>query len=172
MKQPFLLRQMRGRAPVCIGVAVLNFALALLLYSLYAGDVQMEQEIDAVYRQKTVTCSVTNLTGTQSDSLALPEWVIRLFLGDETFRADPHEIPFQNYIADPQAKVTLHGTLRETPLSLVGLTSLQPARELRAEEGCVITWLDGYSEEILSTQAAVCLLPEELYRRKRGRASL
>ena len=31
MKQPFLLRQMRGRAPVCIGVAVLNFALALLL---------------------------------------------------------------------------------------------------------------------------------------------
>lgn len=60
---------MRGRAPVCIGVAVLNFALALLLYSLYAGDVRMEQEIDAVYRQKTVTCSVTNLTGTQSDSL-------------------------------------------------------------------------------------------------------
>lgn len=167
MKQPFLLRQMRGRAPVCIGVAVLNFALALLLYSLYAGDVRMEQEIDAVYRQKTVTCSVTNLTGTQSDSLALPEWVIRLFLGDETFRADPHEIPFQNYIADPQAKVTLHGTLRETPVSLVGLTSLQPARELRAEEGCVITWLDGYSEEILSTQAAVCLLPEELYRQVR-----
>ena len=46
----------------------------------------MAARIEEVYDNLEVRCSVTNLTGTQSDQLNLPDWVLRLFDGEKIGR--------------------------------------------------------------------------------------
>ncbi|MDO4564922.1 MAG: hypothetical protein Q4C04_04845 [Clostridia bacterium] len=163
MKVPFLVRQIKGRRAVCLGVIAASLVLSVLICGLNAGEARMDREIEAVYRQKTVTCAVPDLTGAQSDSLDLAGWVVRLFFKDEAFPQGEYDAIFQTYITDASAKIRLKGELFEDSIPLVGLADLGADRSFRAEEGVVVNWFSGFGEDVLASKSAVCLLPIELY---------
>ena len=70
---------------------------------------QMAARIEEVYDNLEVRCSVTNLTGTQSDQLNLPDWVLRLFDGGKDLRQFPGQRPVRPLC--PGCAGAVHGVL-------------------------------------------------------------
>lgn len=80
---PYFFKQMRKRTSLCLVVVLTALAFSLALCMLQRSRDQMAARIEEVYDNLEVRCSVTNLTGTQSDQLNLPDWVLRLFDGEK-----------------------------------------------------------------------------------------
>lgn len=167
----YLLRQMLRQKAKCALVLGSGLVLALLLCVLHIGDLRMDRQIEQVYDNTRVLCEVTNLTGTQSENLDLPVWVLRVFSPEllkqldayQDFQMPEDEIPFSRYLTDIQVKTALTGgKCHQSPVTIHGLTSLDAARELRTEAGRVITWQDGFDEGIFLGDAPLCLIPQDL----------
>ena len=69
---PYFFKQMRKRTSLCLVVVLTALAFSLALCMLQRSRDQMAARIEEVYDNLEVRCSVTNLTGTQSDQLNLP----------------------------------------------------------------------------------------------------
>ncbi len=166
MRFPYLLQRLRRSPMPYLLTFTVSLAMALLLGLLALGDVRLSRKIDEVYQNTTVTCDVTNLTGTQADHLQLPAWVLRLLLGEKgpdmgpDYKANPLEARFQDYLIGGQAKLTLSAVYHGNAVSLIGITGLSADTMLRVENGCVITWREGYDGAVFSKEADACLVPE------------
>ena len=86
---PYFFKQMRKRTSLCLVVVLTALAFSLALCMLQRSRDQMAARIEEVYDNLEVRCSVTNLTGTQSDRLNLPEGLLRLFTTDITTANSP-----------------------------------------------------------------------------------
>lgn len=163
MFTPYLWKQLCRKMPGILLVPLMGLAAGCLLCVIHGSELKNAREVAAVYDRIDVPCTVTNLTGTQSDGLNLPIWVTDLFFADENPEASPQELAFSSLFRDPWAKATLRADLNGTNISLVGITGLEADKALRPENGCEITWLEPYGEEILKTDQLVCLVPQELW---------
>ena len=102
---PYFFKQMRKRTGLCLVVVLTALAFSLALCMLQRSRDQMAVRIEEVYDNLEVRCSVTNLTGTQSDRLNLPEWVLRLFTTGMT--TDVDSFMFGSILALDRADVAL-----------------------------------------------------------------
>lgn len=144
-------------AAICLLALVISLALSILQMSIN----QMTQQREALYDQMEVQCAVTNLTGTQTDNLSLPSWVVDLFFSDVTTVAgQPQDRAFSSYVRDVCVKKTI---TTQSKRALSGVSSLAADPKMRADNGCKIIWLDGYDAGIFTGESFVCLIPEELY---------
>lgn len=146
------------RTPVpAIAVALFAAILAAVLCGLQAANEQEENNYQEICRTVPVTVSVSNLSGTSTDDLLAPTWVMdamRLFL--------------DAYVTDIQAKastvadsVTI-GDKATYAQELVGITSLTVAGELAQAAEDIVTWQNGYDEDVLQTGTLACILPASM----------
>lgn len=154
-----LCRMRRSPGPAA-AMGLLGLVITLALCILRMSVSRMELQIEALYDQMEVSCAVTNLTGTQTDNLNLNSWVVRMFFSDTTTIAgEPLDRAFSSYIRDVRVKSTLSG--QGTPNRLMtGVTDLDMDSRMRQENGCTVTWLEGYGPEIFSGHEPLCLVPE------------
>lgn len=139
MMFPYMTQRIRRKPLAAILLFLLNFAAALLMCILHVSSIRMYEEIDLVYENATVTCQVSNITGTQVDDLFLPEWVVRMFLGKEgipnsegtSFSMDEDAERFRTYIDDVYAKVSIKGKYNGAYIDVVGITDPAAARALQ-----------------------------------------
>lgn len=143
-------------------------ALAVMLFSLIlvailrtmAGAVQAQQEAyEQTWSTIPVTLTVTNLSGTKSDSLNAPGWVADVFTGGNGVG-----LGLSDYMKDIRIKSTrlIDNADAIGAMYLAGLTALEAEPNFRPEKGVEITWLDGYDETIFSGEEQVCLVSETL----------
>ncbi len=160
MRFPYLLNRMKRRRKMCFFVFLIALVTSLVLCSMSIGESSMSAKIEEVYDRTTVTCAVTNLTGTQSDNLALPKWVIDLFMESED-RVHIPETPFSDYITDVEVKATLKGKRNGVSVSVVGITSFAADHTFRVEES-EVEWLAG-DESVFRGEEAVCVVSDDIY---------
>ena len=115
---------MRKRTSLCLVVVLTALAFSLALCMLQRSRDQMAARIEEVYDNLEVRCSVTNLTGTQSDQLNLPDWVLRLFDGEKTYGNFQDNDLFAPYVRDVQVRSTVYCTTPgdQDRLTLSGVT--------------------------------------------------
>lgn len=152
------------RTPVPV-LAVLLFAsiLSLTLCGLEAATKQELEDYQHIYRTTPITFTVTNLTGTQSDNLALPAWAADVFIGDALL---PHSL--KGYMKDVRIQAefrmnsmtdTLHADktpVDTTNITVCGITSGSQIM------GKGITWLTSSEENALLSAERVCIIPESM----------
>lgn len=146
---------------MCLFVFLIAWVTGLLLCGMYIGERSMEAQIDEVYENTTVTCAVTNLTGTQSDHLDLSYWVVDLFEEPKENAVHIPETSFLDYVTDVQFKVSTGAEAKGQKIELIGITSLAADPAFRPEEHSV-RWLEGYEESIFREEEAFCVVSEDL----------
>ena len=124
----------------------------------------MSRQIEAVYDNLEVCCAVTNLTGTQSDALDLPDWVLGVFdqpLAGKNYSSD---LSLAEYVRDVQCRCSVVCTSPQNNVryTLSGINVLGAESALQPSAGTVIRWQDGYSEDIFRGNENALLLPAEL----------
>lgn len=159
---PYLRNRMRRRWRMCVFVFLIVWISSLLLCGMYMGERSMEAKIDDVYDSAIVTCAVTNLTGTQSDHLKLPTWVVELFREPTEDTVHIPENSFLDYVTDVQFKVSMKGESDWQDVNVVGITSLSADPAFRTEEHEVL-WLGDYGESVFRSEEAVCVVSEDIY---------
>ncbi len=170
MTFPYMLQRIKRRPVATFLLLGLNFIAALLLCLLHISSNRLNCQIDSVYENAVITCQVSNLTGTQTDDLRLPEWIIRIFLGKENvpnssgvfYSDEENAAKFRSYISDVYVKVSVKGKLQGSNVEVVGITSLKADRALQEEFGCYIDWKEPFDETIFSGADAYCIVPKSL----------
>ena len=160
---PYFFKQMRKRTSLCLVVVLTALAFSLALCMLQRSRAQMAARIEEVYDNLEVRCSVTNLTGTQSDQLNLPDWVLRLFDGEKTYGNFQDNDLFAPYVRDVQVRSTVYCTTPgdQDRLTLSGVTGLKADSSLLAPSGCTVIWREGFGEDMFRGRGFSLLLPEE-----------
>lgn len=161
---PYFFKQMRKRTGLCLVVVLTALAFSLALCMLQRSRDQMAARIEEVYDNLEVRCSVTNLTGTQSDRLNLPEWVLRLFTTGMTTGNFQEDGLFTPYVRDVQVRSTVYCTQPGGTVShaLSGITGLAADSALQPDSGCTILWREGFDASVFQGRGYSLLLPEEL----------
>lgn len=170
MAFPYMIQRIKRQPLAVVLLFGLNFVTALLLCVLHTGSIRLNEQIDAVYDNATVTCQVSSITGTQCDNLHLPEWVIRLFFGKScipnssgiSFSDDADAERFLTYIADAYAKVSIKGQFRGGSVNIIGITDIEADRALQEENGCYITWQEPFNDAIFSGSDEYCVIPKTM----------
>lgn len=162
MTFPYLLHRMTRRKTNCLVNFLIAFIASLLLYYMHIGECTMSNQIDNVYEQSTISCAVTNLTGTQSDNLNLSYWVVDLFSEPLDDAVHTPETSFLDYIKDVQFKITMQGMISGQSIEIIGITSLSADRSFRPEEN-TITWFDKFDESVFKGTKAICVVTEDIY---------
>ena len=160
---PYFFKQMRKRTSLCLVVVLTALAFSLALCMLQRSRDQMAARIEEVYDNLEVRCSVTNLTGTQSDQLNLPDWVLRLFDGEKTYGKFQDNDLFAPYVRDVQVRSTVYCTTPgdQDRLTLSGVTGLKADSSLLASSGCTVIWREVFGEDMFRGRGFSLLLPEE-----------
>lgn len=160
---PYFFKQMRKRTSLCLVVVLTALAFSLALCMLQRSRDQMAARIEEVYDNLEVRCSVTNLTGTQSDQLNLPDWVLRLFDGEKTYGNFQDNDLFAPYVRDVQVRATVYCTTPgdQDRLTLSGVTGLKADSSLLTSSGCTVIWREGFGEDMFRGRGFSLLLPEE-----------
>ncbi len=168
MGVPYLWRQVRRRGPLSLAIALMALVVGGLLCTLAGAKARTARQMEEVYDQVPVACAVTDLTGTQTDGLGLPEWAVNLFLSDTTtVGGKPLERAFSSFVTDVRAKLSLKtrivcaegGSSGEMPLTAV--TGISADKALWAENGCTISWNEGCGEDMFQSEQPLCLLPAD-----------
>lgn len=171
----YAINRMKRGIKGCIALILLSFSFVLFLCLLNATIIKKEQQLNEVYTNLDVECVVSNLRGTQTDNLYLPDYIVYLFLSDEsTFLGKKDEIPFSSYMKDLKLKLTLKYELltegQEVTISdifyannLVGLTHLSTDSKVAQESNVTITYFENYTETLFLTDEAVCIVASDLY---------
>ena len=148
------------RAPLqALAVVVLAAVLSASLCGLHAANEDARARYELTCQTVPVTLRVTNLSGTRTDGLEAPSWVLRVFNSKNVKNS------LKNYIKDLQIKAFLPltqmtvGDQMHTNLTLVGMTDLEISGELSPS---MVTWFEGYDESVLTGKEPVCLLPKSL----------
>lgn len=146
-----LLRIRRNPIPA-MAVTLFACVITLMLCGLKRSAEEKQEQYLAIYRDTQVQVTVTNLSGTQSDELALPQWPLRLFSGS-------YGDFFSKYIEDIHYKRVQYLDKEPYKCDLVGMNAMCMAVELWEENGCTIYWNEGYDESIFAGDEPVCLVP-------------
>ena len=156
---PYFFKQMRKRTSLCLVVVLTALAFSLALCMLQRSRAQMAARIEEVYDNLEVRCSVTNLTGTQSDQLNLPDWVLRLFDGEKTYGNFQDNDLFAPYVRDVQVRSTVYCTTPgdQDRLTLSGVTGLKADSSLLASSGCTVIWREGFGEDMFRGRGFSCI---------------
>ncbi len=151
------------RKPV-IAVAILAFTavIAMVLCGLNKGISDAQAHYDEIYRTIDVRCTITNLTGDQSDQLSLSAETIYLFTGESNGLPDHFTDDLAKWVEDVQLTGSTQISWNGEEYTLAGITSCGAKSALWPENGCTIQWNDGFDDEVFAGERALCLIPEAM----------
>lgn len=170
---PYMRQRLRRTPLSALPPFLLCLAAALLLCMLRSGCVRLQTQLDAVYENSTVTCQVSNLTGTQTEALQLPEWVARIFMGKEsiperekiTYSDEANATEFASWFREVYAETTLRVSSSCGDIRLVGVTDRRADHALMEEYGGGIHWLYGHDNSFFASGDDFCIVSASLYER-------
>ena len=173
------------RAPVR-AVAVLLFAavISMIICTLHASNEAELRNYEEVWQSVPITVTVTDPTGKNDGDLLISPWVLSIFTDDTPVKfyddsaekkySDPvEELSLAEYLKDIQSMMytpisTINGTKYTSAAGttmLYGITSLSCDKQLLPENGCEITWYEGYDESIFASEELLCIVPEGMAER-------
>lgn len=146
---------------------ILLIALLCVFFAFFDGFIrEKEGDMDAAYEEIPVNVVVSNLTGTKTDHLEIADYVVRYFLSDQyAYGGELQSRAFSSYVKNVRVKASVcysQGTGFTDRQKLSGLTSIDAAPELSGAFAAPVTYFDGCSEAIFSTDEAACILPDVL----------
>ena len=167
------------RAHVC-AVAVLLFAavISAIVCGLYASNEAYLREQEEACRTIPVYVTVEEVMREDGIKGEISPWTIDLFTGKNPVEImdkssenrEITQISLSDYLKDVRIKkswiismingLPAHDQTKGESPSLIGITSLPSDERLLSENGCEITWFEGYDESIFGGEELVCLLPE------------
>ncbi len=172
---------------------VLLAASAIILSALCViNKVKLHKQEEAL-RSVPITVTVRTLRSEYGGNYVIHPWTIDLFTGknpvelinDLSASSEPLQVSLSEYLKDIQIKMSYRiAQLNGSPVyrqqgenypDLIGITSIPSDERLLPENGCEITWYEGYDESILGGEDLVCLVPEgkaEAYDNGNGEAEL
>lgn len=121
--------------------------MSLALCSLSHGMDEALAEYEADCEQVPIRCTVTNLTGNQSDNLEIYHGILGLFTG--SMEDTPEHIPaiFVDLLEDIQIKGSVQFEYDGKMYTLTGITSIEIDIRLRTENQCTISWNGGRTRD-------------------------
>lgn len=147
-----------------LSVAIFLFAgvMALTLCGLQHGTDAALEEYETICAQVSIRCTVTSLTGNQSDNLKIYPGILGLFTG--SLVNTPERIPavVGEFLEDIQIKGSAEISYGGKRYTLTGITSIDMDARLRPENQCTIFWNEGVDESVFGTEKGVCILPQSL----------
>lgn len=150
------------RSPIAaVGLMIFSLVLSAALCALHAGSRTAQVHYDEICREIQVKCTVTSLTGDQSENLYIPNTVFSQFTGE--IPQLPAEL--KPFVEDVQLKGSRSVVWQGEECTLAGITSLQAEKKLSPENGCTIFWEADTGEEIFRGDTVRCLIPQELKER-------
>jgi hypothetical protein len=173
------------RAPVsAIAVLLFAFIISMIICALHASNEAELRNYEEVWQSVPITVTVTDPTGKNDGDLLISPWVLSIFTDDTPVKfyddsaekkySDPvEELSLAEYLKDIQSMMytpisTINGT-KYTSASgttmLYGITSLSCDKQLLPENGCEITWYEGYDESIFASEELLCIVPEGMAER-------
>lgn len=172
MRFPYMLRRIRRQPLAAALLFALNFVSALLLCILSSSSQKLTRQIDEVYENAVVTCQVSNLTGTKTEDMNLPQWVVRLFVGDDAIPGNENisysdaeqAEAFLAFLDEVYIKTSISASYLGSKVTLVGISDLQAERALQAKFDGDVQWYEGYDSSIFSGSEDCCLVPASLLR--------
>lgn len=147
--------------------------VVLLLCSLccfacfYTGYVECkEKELEGAYESIPVEIVVSNIQGTQTNNLNIPEYIFSAFTSEEGIYQNKSLLP---YLEDVVLRSSLFYSVNvknephvvensKRSQRLVGISSIEAAPELDTTEGIEIIIFEPYTLELLSTSDPVCIV--------------
>ncbi len=136
-----------------LGIALFAGLIAFVLCWLNVSIQQEKADYEIAYAQVPVEVTVTNLTGSRTDRLAMPAWVESLFQNNEGIWFQDLKIKARHTVNDSCAFVNYE---------LVGISSIDLAPELYAQKGAAIHYYEGFDETLFANQELLVLIPENM----------
>ena len=162
MGMPYLLRRMRRRKKMCVVVGLSSFIAGVLVFGFHLGSLSMARQVEEVVDNSVVTCSVTNLTGTQTDGLMLPDWAASLFQETTSESVFVPKTSFLDYVKDVRMKFSMEADSPYGAVQLFGVTTVFADRSIVSQNN-TIDWVEGIDDSIFESDAEVCVVSDDLY---------
>lgn len=161
MLQHILIR-IRRRPLEAVAVLLFTAVIALVLCGLHKGNESAQLKYEEIYKTIDVRCTITNLTGDQSDHLILSSDYVSLFAGRDENMNDRFPDDLAKYVEDVQLTGSTKIVFSGEEYTLTGITSRGAKSALWSENGCTIQWNDGLDDAVFTGNRTVCLIPEAL----------
>jgi len=159
-------------------VLVLLAVSAITLSALCViNEVNLRKQ-EKEFQSNQITVTARSVTGAGGTRTSVEPWTIDLFTGKNPVEiidrssgtGEPTQVSLSEYLKDVQIKLSENiKQLNGLPVyrqqgynypSLIGITSILSDEQLLPENGCEITWYEGYDESVLRSEEPVCLVPE------------
>ncbi|MBO5967865.1 MAG: hypothetical protein J6S14_05130 [Clostridia bacterium] len=178
-----------------IAVLLFAAIISVIICTLQASNEAELRNYEETWKTVPITVTVTDLSGTNNGKLIIDPWVLDLFIGDKPVKfydlsvledpndyfaasklrreTEPIKLSLTEYVKDVQIQMrmpinTINGTnftsAGSTP-QLYGITTINSDKQLLPENGCQITWYEGYDESIFAGEDMLCIIPEEMAER-------
>ena len=145
------------RTPVIFAAILLFTAIiSMVLCGLHRGNHTALEQYNEIYYKIDVRCTVTNLSGDQSDRLDIRPGTIALF-------TQPGGL--SDLLEDVQIKGSLEILWNNELYTLAGITSTEIEPRLWPENGCTIFWNEGADRNFFISNTMACIVPRELQKK-------
>ena len=178
-----------------VAILLFAAIISVIICALHASNEAELRNYEETWKTVPITVTVTDLSGVNNGKLLIDPWVLDLFIGDIPVKfydlsglenpndlmayfeyldaTEPIKLSLTEYIKDVQIQMrmpinTINGTNFTSPGSttqLYGITSINTDKQLLPENGCQITWYEGYDESIFAGEDMLCIIPEEMAER-------
>lgn len=137
-----------------MGVALFAALISFVLCWLNLSIQKEKEDYEVAYAQVPVEVTVTNLTGTRSDNLAIPVWVGHLF----------QEGASSSWFEDLRIKARhmVNNRCDFEGFELIGISNIDLAPELSVHKGVTINYYPGFDESMFAVEEFLVLIPEEM----------
>ena len=155
----YILARVRREPIPALAVVLFSLILVAILRTMSGAVAAQQEAYEKTWNTIPVPLTVTNLSGTKSDSLNAPGWVADVFTGGNGVG-----LGLSDYMKDIRIKSTrlIDNADAVGAMYLAGLTVLEAEPNFRPEKGVEIFWLEGYDASIFSGEEQLCLAPETL----------
>ena len=186
------LKRIKRAPVRAIAVLLFAAIISMVICVLQESNDMEVLNYEETWKSVPITVTVTDLSGANNGKLLIDPWVLDLFIGDEPVKfydlsglenpndfiavgeyidaTEPIKLSLTEYVKDVQIQMrmpikTINGvnyTSASATTQLYGITSINSDKQLLPENGCQITWYEGYDESIFAGEELLCIIPEEM----------
>ena len=159
-------------------VALVMIAASVITLSAMCvfNEVDLRKQEEA-FQSSPITVTVRGVPVYEGNPAAIDPWTIDLFTGKNPVEIIDRssgssvttQVSLSEYLKDVRIKMSkepqqINGSSVTRPQGgnypdLIGITSISADERLLPENGCEITWYDGYDETVFGSEELVCLVP-------------
>lgn len=190
-----IIKRLKRAPFFAMAILLFAAIISVIICALHASNEAELRNYEEMWQTVPITVTVTDLSGVNNGKLLIDPWVLDLFIDDEPVRfydlsvlenpndfvaasklikeTEPIKLSLGEYVKDLQIQMrmpinTINGTRYTSAGSttqLYGITTINSDKQLLPENGCQITWYEGYDESIFTGEDMLCIIPEEMAER-------